>query len=268
MRALTKKYLKIYVHFWKVAFKLTALYRSDTIMLMVGVALALGLNALYFNAIFESTKSLGGWNIYEVFFLLGVFQSNWGFFKMLYGKAMETTMDKIFDGGYDFLLLKPINERFIAFTLPPMFKSIPAQIVGFVFIIYSLPNISLVISPTTLGIFALYTLISQLIVFSVFQAVITVAFSSGKSDELYAIIEHAWQYARYPGDLFSGKVFVILTFIIPITLFASYPTALLLGKVELTAYNIIYPLVVGFGIFWLSNQYYKYGIKKYSSASS
>lgn len=268
MRVSIKKYLKIYFHFWKVALKLTALYRADTIMLMLGVALALGLNALYFDSIFNSTKSLGGWDIYEVFFLLGIFQSNWGFFKMLYGKAMETAMDKIFDGGYDFLLLKPVNERFIAFTLPPMFKSIPAQIVGLIFIIYSLPHIAVSLTPATFAIFAVYILISQMIIFSVFQAVITVAFSSGKSDELYAIIEHAWQYSRYPGDLFSGKVFVFLTFFIPITLFSSYPTALLLGKIELTTYNIVYPLVVGVGMFWLSNEYYRYGVRKYSSASS
>lgn len=66
--------------------------------------------------------------------------------------------------------------------------------------------------------------------------------------------------------MFSGKVLFILTYVVPITIFASYPTSLFLGKMELTLFNLLYPVAVGIIALILSNMFYKWGLKNYTGA--
>lgn len=268
MKATIKKYISIYKQFWKLSAKLSLLYRADSLMLLVGVILVLGINILFFDLIFDTTGDLGGWGFYEIILLQGIFQMTWGFSKLMFLKAMETAMEKIFDGEFDFLLLKPINEKFLAFALPPMTKGLPTQIAGVLFVIIGLSNINIEITVLKIVFMVIYAIIAQVILFSTFQIIIAITFYSGQADEIFSVLEHAWQYARYPGTVFEGKVYAFLTFIVPVTIFASYPTAILLGKVIFTPWNLLYPMLVAIGMLTLSNNLYKMGVKSYSSASS
>lgn len=265
MRVLAR-YAKIYLRFWKIATTLTAMYRFDTFMLFVGVILALLLNTLFFKLIFEAIPSLGSWSFYETVLLIGIFQVNWGIVKIFYGRAMEDVIEKIFDGSFDFYLLKPVNERFLAYLLPPLFKGIPSALSGVVFIIFALQDVDVNITFGSVTLLVFYLFVAQVIAFSFFQFAVSLSFFSGRSDQVFAVFENAWHFARYPAEVFSGKVLFILTYIIPITIFASYPTSLFLGKMELTLFNLLYPVVVGIIALIFSNMFYKWGLKNYTGA--
>lgn len=260
------KYIKVYLEFWKVATAMSAMYRVDTLMLFLGVILAISLNTLFFGLIFDAVPSLGSWSFHEVVLLVGIFQVNWGILKIFYGRAMEDVIEKIFDGTFDFYLLKPVNERFLAYLLPPLFKGIPSALSGVVFIISSLQNVDVNITFGSVFLLVFYLLVAQVIAFSFFQFAVSLSFFSGRSDEVFAVFENAWFFARYPAEVFSGKVLFALTYIIPITIFASYPTSLFLGKMEMTLFNLLYPVLVGIAALIFSNIFYKLGVKHYTGA--
>ncbi len=274
MRAITniitrsKKYIKIYTHFWKVGLSLATMYRTDTLMLLFGVILMLAVNITFFWLIFGTTPEIGGWNIYEMILLFGVYHVNWGILKLFYGRTMENVIEKVFNGQYDFYLLKPISSRFIAYTLPPNFKGIPSTTASIIFFFVGFSNVDVTVTAQNILVLVGYCLLGQLAAFSFLQLAVSSSFLSGRSEEVFGVIENAWLYAGYPGNVFTGKVFALLTYIVPITIFASYPTALFLGKIDFSFKNLLIPVVVALGSFLISNAFYKFGVKNYTSASS
>lgn len=262
------KYLKIYAHFWKVAFSLATMYRADSIMLLIGVVLALSLNMVFFDLVFQNTPIIGGWNFNEVIFLLGVFQTSWGIGKVLYHRQMEEVVDLIFYGTYDFFLLKPIEPRFLAYLLPPLTKGISSAATGAVFMAIAWSRLGVSPNLAQIIVFLLYLLVGHLVLFSFCQIAIALSFSNDRSDEVFAVFENAWMYSRYPKEIFKGKVYAFLTYIVPITIFTAFPASILLGKTEISFSALAIPIVVALVFLTISNRAYKMGLRRYTGASS
>jgi ABC-2 type transport system permease protein len=264
MKVITK-YLRIYSHFWKLAFSLGTVYRVDSFLLFVAVGLYLIQNFVFFGSVFRSLPQVGGWTLPEYMLLLSIFSLNWGIFKMFYGRTMESAIDMIFTGQYDYLLLKPINARFLSYFCPPLIKSFPSVMFNLALVVFVIITQHLAVTPVSIGISFVYLFLGQLIIFSFSEMATTTAFFTNNASDVYAIFENAWDQAAYPGEAFTKSIHFILTFVIPIALFASFPAKVLLGKVS-NPFEYFYPIIVAAICLTISNIFYKFGIKNYTSA--
>jgi len=62
--------------------------------------------------IFANTRSLNGWNVFQMIALLGVFRSMTGIIGMAIAPNMRLIMDDIRDGKLDYVILKPLDAQF------------------------------------------------------------------------------------------------------------------------------------------------------------
>lgn len=264
MKVITK-YLRIYLHFWKLAFSQGSTYRVDSLLLFVAVALYLAQNFVFFDSLFRSLPQIAGLNISQYLLLLSIYSLNWGIFKVFYGRTMESSIDLIFTGQYDYHLLRPINVRFLSYFCPPQFKGLPSVIFNFIFVIFII--ISQNIHPTPINLFlgSVYLIIGQVIIFSFAQVATATAFFTNNASDIYAIFENAWEQASYPGEAFTKSIYILLSFIIPIILFASFPARVILGQVT-NPVEYLYPPFVAIICLFISNSFYLFGIKNYTSA--
>jgi len=263
-----KKYVKIYKHFWKISWKYVVQYRVDSFLFIVALFFVISTYVIQFGLVFKQVPLIEGWTYAEVLFVLGIYEVNFGIFKIFYGRTMEDAIEKIFMGDYDFFMLKPIKARFLAYFLPPLFKAVPGTVGGVAFLVFTIRNLGIPFGYVELLLLIFYILVSQLLVISFFQIAVTLAFFTGRSDEVWGIVENIWFYARYPKDIFSGKTLLLFTFFIPITLFASYPASVILGKDSISVMGVLFPLFVATLFCGMSNAFYRYGVSKYTSASS
>jgi len=264
MKVITK-YLKVYSHFWKLAFSQGTVYRVDSLLLFVAVGLYLVQNFVYFGSILKALPSVGGWTLPQYTLLLATFSLNWGIFKLMYGRTMEDVINKVFTGQYDYYLLRPINARFLSYFCPPLIKSFPSVLFNMIFVGFVINYFSIQITFLSFIMYIFYLFIGQIVIFSFSQIAITTSFFTNDASEIYAIFENAWDQASYPGEAFTKNVFFTLSFVIPIILFASFPTRVLLGK-EISQWEYFYPIIVAMICLFVSNTFYKFGIKNYTSA--
>ncbi len=264
MKVITK-YFKIYSHFWRLAFSLGTVYRVDSLLLFIAVGLYLIQNFVFFGSVFRSLPQIGGWTLPEYSLLLSIFSLNWGLFKTFYGRTMEDVIDKVFTGQYDYYLLRPINTRFLSYFCPPLIKSFPSVVFNIIFVAYIIITQHIIITPILLALGITYLIIGQVIIFSFSEIATSTSFFTNNASDIYAIFENAWDQASYPGEAFTKSIHFVLSFIIPITLFASFPTKVLLGKVT-NPVEYIYPVIVAGVCSIVSNKFYKFGIKNYTSA--
>jgi len=197
--------------------------------------------------------------------LLSIFSLNWGIFKMFYGRTMESAIDMIFTGQYDYYLLKPINARFLSYFCPPLIKSFPAVMFNLTLVVFVIITQHIIVTPASIVVSLIYLFLGQLIVFSFSEMATTTAFFTNNANDIYAIFENAWDQAAYPGEAFTKSVHFTLTFVVPIVLFASFPTKVLLGKVS-SPIEYIYPVNVAAICLIISHIFYKVGVKNYTSA--
>jgi ABC-2 type transport system permease protein len=71
---------------------------------------------------------------------------------------------------------------------------------------------------------------------------------------------------RVPTDVYAGAIRVFFTFVLPIALVATLPSSALLGI--LAPETALYPLIVAPALLLVSNRFWTYSLRKYSSASS
>ncbi|MFA7301273.1 MAG: ABC-2 family transporter protein [Candidatus Shapirobacteria bacterium] len=264
MKVITK-YLTIYLKFWKIAFSQGTVYRADTVFLFLAVLLYLVQYYFYFGSILKALQTVGGWTLPEYTLLLATFSMNWGLFKLFYGRTMEDVIDKVFTGQYDYTLLRPINAKFLSYFCPPLIKSFPSVMFNIILLVFVINYFSIAIDIWLLFLYIIYLFIGQVIIFSFSQIAISTAFFTNDANEIYAIFENAWDQASYPGEAFTKGIFFTLSYVIPIILFASFPTRVLLGKVS-NPVEFLYPIMVSIICIFVSNKFYKLGIKNYTSA--
>lgn len=264
MKAIAR-YLRLYLHFWQIAISQGAVYRVDSLLLFVAVALYLVQSFTFFSSLLRSLPTVGGWTLPEYTLLLATYSFNWGVFKLFYGRTMEDVVDKVFTGQLDYTLLRPINARFLSYFCPPLIKSVPSVGFNILFIIWVVNYFQLTVTPISVLLYLLYLFVGQVIIFSFAQIAVTTSFFTNDASEIFAIFENAWNQASYPGEAFSKSIFFLLSFVVPIILFASFPTRILLGK-NLLPYEYFTPFFVATICLAISNGFYKLGIRHYTSA--
>jgi len=66
--------------------------------------------------------------------------------------------------------------------------------------------------------------------------------------------------------IYRGAVRVLLTFIVPIAFITTFPASALLGRIDPT--TTIIGFAFGIGSFIVSNRFWRFALRYYSSASS
>jgi viologen exporter family transport system permease protein len=239
------------VNFWWQAFQS---------VLGLGVALA-GLSI-----IFSYTGSLGGWSIDEILALVGVYFLVGGFIGFIIQPGMETFIASVRDGSMDFLLEKPADAQLLVSVQSVDIWKIVDILMGIGLLAYALARVGANIGPGEAGIFIAMLACGGVIVYCFWLMLATLSFWFVRVENILVIFQSLYEAGRWPLSLYPGWLRYGLTFIVPVAFAVTVPAEALTGRLNLV--DLIIALGIAVFLVILSRAFWKFGLRRYSSASS
>jgi ABC-2 type transport system permease protein len=208
------------------------------------------------------TTSIYGWSRPELFVLIGVTNIILGsLFRMTATTNLGDLPTVIQTGALDSYLLKPINSQFIQIRLYGIVRLVIAII--FTFFMLSYANVAVTI--TSVIIFVILSIFGFIAIYSIWFLVMTFSIWFPDLHNLSEILYTTDGLTRFPPQvLWAMKIFIFYVFF-PYTIAVSTPAKALLHT--LTVSDVILLIGVSSGLLYLSNIFWKFALRYYTSAS-
>lgn len=217
------------------------------------------------NIIYGHVNSLAGWSKQEATVLVMVQSLFISFLWAFVLPNLKELSNLIRTGGLDFLLLKPLNLRFLTSVKVQEFDMYLRALVLVVVLSIYVPPLFHPTLTSALNFTALLIL-GVIIFYNVFFMFATTNFwliNIFNIDHLYSAIT---DIATFPSGIFTGLLKITFVYLLPTIFIATIPTQALLGKTGLE--SVLIALGVAIVTYFVSHKFWNFALRHYSSASS
>jgi ABC-2 type transport system permease protein len=252
--------------FLKINIQMSLAYRADAIVNILVNLMWLGWELLSLSIIFSNTKTLGGWGPGELIALLGVFRLVNTLMNALLWPATERFNASVRDGSLDYTLLQPANSLFLVSFARITIWRVWDLLLAVTLVVVGINMAGDVTSAGSILAFIVLTISGALIIYSLWVVLIALTFWFTKFDNNVTILQALLDSGRYPATVYPTWLRAIVTFIVPIAVATTVPLQALRG--ELQAAQVLGFVAISAVAFLLSLQVWKYGLRRYSGASS
>ena len=260
-----KKYWKIYRVLLSNSFSYIANYRNDAWLMLVMNTVSLLTTFVIVQVIFSQTNSIGGWTAGEVYLLLMVWtildELGSVFFNYLFFLP-----EIINDGSVDFYITKPVSALFLISLKYFLWRAVLRILIDVVLFFVVISYFHLEFYWLNYLIFFILLPFSILVLYSIFLIANTLAFWFQRIDNINDTIRNYFSFARYPLEIFSTKTRWFFYSFFPLAFTSYIPVAILLKRLPI--YWAAIMTVFSLTIFSLAILFWRYALKRYSSASS
>ncbi len=260
------RYLKIYFYLLKINISLLFAYRANfynAALTTVGWGIISITSIMLLTA---KTSSVYGWNRQELYLLTGLYSIIIGIFHMFFSASLERFARTVSLGQLDSYLLAPVDAQLFLSIKNFRPVSILRVIIGTLFTLYLLQTMHIIFTFFTLFVFILFISMGVLLLYSVWFLVITITIWNPNLSNLVDFLYNFSNLGRYPPALLLYTRNMVVFLLIPLTLIASVPARIALGKV--TTIEVIGLVGFSVGIFTLSRYFWKFALRHYTSASN
>jgi len=243
-------------------------FKSNFLLWILVELLWFAIQLCFINVLYLQTDRIGTWSKWQVVMLVGTSQFVQQMFTALFLSNITQLSECIRTGKLDFMLLLPINTRFLlSFRLVDLGGFVNAAS-ALAVLAYAAHQLQL--SPTVaqwLG-FACLTVFGILIHYSLMFLLSTVSFWTVRSQGIVWGYYNLFNIARLPDEAFRPGLFKsFFTFALPMLLVANVPVRLLAGKLSSPA-QMAALVLLSIICFLASEAVWRYSVRHYTSASS
>jgi len=260
------RYLRLYYHFFRNSLIRLFEFRFNVFILSVVQIVWLGVMLGSITLIFGQVDSLAGWRKQEVLILAVIAMLFHDIMEMLFMGNLQRFSYYVRHGEFDFILLKPVNARFLASFRQAEFYNI-FRMAAMIFVLTKLlPQANVQPSGGQWALFLGFFVAGLIVFYNLFFLVTTTNFWLINVFNFNDIFDRLLSAGRYPVDIFKGRIKWFFLYIIPLGLVGTFSTEILFGKLR--------PLSLIFAGFALvlttlvSEFFWRFALKHYQSASS
>tara|TARA_B100001013_G_scaffold335394_1_gene253815 strand:- start:248 stop:1057 length:810 start_codon:yes stop_codon:yes gene_type:complete len=261
-----KRYCRIYLALAKYCLVREMSFRGHFLINSITEGLWFFLLLIFFKVIYLKVSTIAGWTEYQVLFLLGTHHLIIQFFELVFFANCVELADEIRTGKLDFVLLKPINAQFLLSVRRLRFSSAVNIPVALVIIFYA--SYKLELRPDVSQVLAYCGLIfcSIMILYSIIFMLSLSAFWVIRNESIFQLWFPVTNFARYPMDMYSAWLQVILIFVFPVLAVANFPAKMMVKTLEpgYAIYACCWALVALLAGHFL----FRFALSRYRSASS
>lgn len=215
---------------------------------------------------FLYTDNLAGWSRAEVFFLVGLFRTSKGFFDIFFRQNLFDFPEQIVRGDLDGTLTKPVNSLFITSLRYHVVSEISSPICGVGILIYSLSLLHVSLTIDLVVKLLILLPLCLLTYYSIFALFVTLAFFITRLTAVKEFNEVVSQIVRFPMDVITKGNQTLEIIFLPLILFLTYPTKIILNK--LPSQFLFLDIFLTFLLLISVVKFWNFAIRHYSSASS
>ncbi len=215
---------------------------------------------------FLHTDKLGDWSWPEVLMVVALFTLFSGVMESLLRPNVGAVLDQIRDGTFDFVLIKPVNVQFIVSLRNIVVWRLSDIAIGLFLIVYALGQLRLVPTVREVAVFVLMLFSATILVYSTWLIIVSLAFWFVRLDNITELFYGFYEAGRYPVTIYRGVIRAVLTFVVPIAFVTTFPASALLGRLDPD--TALAGCAFAAVFFLVSNRFWNFAVRHYSSASS
>jgi ABC-2 type transport system permease protein len=226
-----------------------------------------------FVLVFQRFPSIGGWKLEEVAFLYGMVETSFGVMDMVFaGFDPPVFAQYVRKGTLDQFLLRPSSLLVQVFGSDFTLRRIGRVALAVGILIYAVTANHIVWNLEKILFFPFVILGMILFFGGLFMVGATITFWTVESTEAMNIFTYGGGYLMsYPMNIYSDWLRKFFTFVVPAIFLNYYPALFFLEKPDpfLMPYFVHFLApVVGFLVFILSLQFWKFGLTHYQSTGN
>ncbi len=263
-----RRYLSLYGALWRNSVTREMSFKANFLLWIIVELLWFGLQLTFMSVLYSHTDSIAGWTKWEVVLLVG--SSN--FIQQLFTAFFLTNLTEISEhirtGKLDFMLLLPVNTRFLVSLRKVDLGAYINSACALVVMAYAGHRLHLSPSWLQFAGFALMALAGLLVHYSLMFLLSTVAFWTVRAQGITYGYYNLFNIARLPDAAFPRGAFkAFFTFGLPMLLVSNVPVKTLAHKLD-SPWELVLLAGMGLGCFVASELLWRWSLRHYTSASS
>ncbi len=261
------RYASIYTALWRNSVVREMQFKVNFLLWIVVELLWFALQLTFIAVIYSHTDRIGDWTKWQVVFLMGTST----FIQQLFSALLLTNLvhlsEDIRTGKLDFMLLLPVNTRFLISLRQVDLGGFFNAAVACAVMIYAGLQLNLSPTPAHLFGFLLLVVAGLLVHYSLLLMLASSSFWTVRAQGIVWGYYNLFNIARLPDAAFRGAFKVFFTYALPMLLVANVPAKLVTQKLSST-WEMILLVLMAVVLFVASELVWRWSIRHYTSASS
>jgi len=260
------RYLRLYRQFLQFSFSRAMEFRLDFFFRIVMDLVYYMVNIAFFRVIYGHTPSLAGWTQDQTMLFVAIFLVVDAIHMTVFTNNLWFLPQLINSGSLDYYLTRPVSSLFFLSLREFAANSFINLIMAFVILVWALHLNLTVLSAGNLLMLGLLMLNGVLLHYLIAMIFIIPVFWTHSGRGFGDAFQVFSRFTERPDRLFTGGMRIFLTYVLPMSLIASFPARLFLEAFDA---GLLMHLVLVTGVFILIVRiFWAKGLKAYSSASS
>ena len=262
-----RRYLAIYAVLWRNSVTREMSFKGNFLLWIVVELVWFGLQLSFVGVLFSQTQFIGTWTVWQVVLLTGTSNFVQQIYQAFFLVNCTNLSELVRTGKMDFLLLLPVNTRFIVSVRQVDLPSFANAAFAVCVMFYAAGKLHLHPTLGKLSGFAALCAAGLLVHYSLMFMLASVSFWTVRAQGIVWGYYNLFNIARMPDEAFHGAFKAVFTFALPVLLVSNVPVRVLANKI---ASPWSWLVLLGLGITWamVSEWFWRFSIRRYTSASS
>lgn len=259
---------RMYYLFFVQYLKSRLIYKTDFALGVVSQTINAVVSLAFITLVFTQVDSIHGWTFPEMLFLAGFGGLIMNLHHTFFWPIADVGNNLIISGGFDRLLVRPLNPLFQVYSRSVAEDNIAKVLVNLALMGYAASQLSLTLLTPVKLVYGMFAIISGVLIFaSMFMLFSTTAFWTGRSKAALWLIFHLSDFRKYPYEVYMYPVQILLITLTPIAFASFFPATFFLEKGQWGTMQLA-ALAAGPVAYYLVYQFWKHGLENYSSTGS
>jgi len=262
-----KRYASIYAMLARNAIVREMSFRLNFLLWIIVELMWFSLQLCFISVLYLHTESIAGWSKWQVVLLIGASHFIQQIFQALFLVNCTHISELVRTGKLDFLLLLPVNSRFILSVRQLDLGAFVNAGIAVGVMLYAASQLQLAPTPARIAAFAALTVVGVLIHYSLMFLLATISFWTVQAQGIVWVYYNLFNVARLPDSAFRGLFKVFFSYAVPMLLVANVPVRVLLDQLQ-HPWDLASLFALAAACFALSELAWRISIRRYTSASS
>lgn len=259
-----KRHFKLIKLFWTTTIAAALEYRLNFLFAAISSLGGLIGSLFGLSLFYRNSYQFAGWNWEQSLLLVGIFTLLEGIATTFLAGSLGKIYKHVEQGTLDFILLKPVSSQFWLSTHSLSIWGIPDILFGLSVILYAGSKLGLGPMNYLAGILPIVSAI--MILYSIWFMMSATSIWFTKIYNLTEVLKGLLEAGRFPIAAYPSAYQFFFTFIIPIGFITTVPAEAILNRVS--SETSIISLLIASLLFIISNRFWIFALKFYTSASS
>jgi len=266
-QSLIARYASVYAALWKTSVTREMSFKGNFILWIVVELAWFGLQLAFVGVLFSQTSNIGTWTVWQVVLLTGASNFIQEIYQAFFLVNCTNLSELVRTGKMDFLLLLPVNTRFLVSTRQVDIPSFANAAFAVCVMIFAAGKLHLHPAAAQLLAFAALCVVGLVVHYSLMFMLASVSFWTVRAQGIVWGYYNLFNIARLPDEAFHGVFKAVFTFALPVLLVSNVPVRELTDRLESPVGLLT---LLGLGIVWalISEWFWRFSIRRYTSAST